>query len=71
MRGLQFGLGILARKDARRRRSAAAAGERRQRGQRGARAAKVIDQVAERTGARYYGANPGKPEKLICDGDLR
>ena len=52
-RGFQFGLGVLARTDARRARCAAAAGERRQGVKRGARAAIVIDQIAEGARTRY------------------
>src|SRR5450830_1803330 len=58
-RRLQFGLRLLVRTDARRRRCAAAAGERGQGAQRGARAAIMIDQIAEGARARYYGANAG------------
>ena len=60
-RRLQFGLGVLARADARRRRCAAAAGERGQGGQRGARAAIMIDQVAEGARADIVGPDEAQP----------
>src|SRR5450756_2542821 len=60
-RRLQFGLRLLVRTDARRRRGAAAAGERGQGAQRGARAAIMIDQVAEGTRADIVGPDEAQP----------
>jgi hypothetical protein len=55
-RGLDLALSLGARKDFRRA-GAAAAGERRQRFQRRARSAEMIDECAEGARSRYYGAN--------------
>ena len=60
-RGFQFGFGVLARTDAGRRRSAAAPGERGQGGQRGTRAAVVIDEVAEGARPDIVGADEAQP----------
>ncbi len=60
-RGFQFGFGVLTRTDARRARRATAAGERRQSVKRGARAAIVINQIAERSGPDILGANKAQP----------
>jgi hypothetical protein len=57
--GFDLAFGLMARIDLRRDRAAAAPGECRQGVERGARAAKMIDQRAEGTRARYYGANAG------------
>ena len=60
-RRLQFGLRLLVRTDARRRRCAAAAGESGQGAKRGARAAIMIDQVAEGARADIVGPDEAQP----------
>ena len=60
-RRFQFGFGVLARTDARRPRCAAAAGERGQGAKRCARAAIMIDQVAEGARADIVGADEAQP----------
>ena len=62
LRGFKFTLGLVAGVNLRRAATAAAAGQRRQRLDGGSRAAEMIDQRAECTRTRYYGANAGSPK---------